>query len=195
MFGPVSPAYVGAHIEHDLIPPVVEPVEGRPGVTRTTITMPQSVAVAEQIEVSVKLDEAKVLGIGTRLAGLDIFTLSPDDPLPVNNTREAVKSYFEAIRALSLLMSYSSLYQCLEKAANADGQQRHKAEFDRHVASIVNLDEGDIEELRSFRNRIERALRHQKDWEDLRRDADRLGQLALRLKYAADTILQSNLSR
>lgn len=172
MFGPVNPAYLGARIEHDPIPPVVETVEGRPGVTRTSIAMPLSASIAEVAEASVHLDETEVLNLGTWLAGLDIFTPSPDGPLPINNTREVVKSYFEAIRAQSLLMSYSSLYQCLEKAVNADGKNRVGEGFDSHVASIVNREYGDIKELRTFRNRNEHALRNQQNWDELHRGED-----------------------
>lgn len=194
LFGPVNPVYLGAHFEHDPIPPVVEQVGGRPGVTRTSIAIPQSVAVAEQVEVSVQLDEKEVLCIGAQLSALDIFSPSPDDALRVNNTREAARSYFEAIRAPSLLLSYVSLYQCLEKSVNADGRDRKGADFDKHVAGIVGTNQGDIEELRVFRNRLEHTLRNQHDWTTFHESSARLGVLAQQLKLAADTTLCANLS-
>ena len=156
-------------------------------------TLLLTVSVTTVLGTKLSLDEAQILNVANRLLAIRMFDTTKRSLLDLN-VIESVKRYQEALMSAERLSCYKSLYNALEKAANADKYQREKA-FDAAVSTLAGLSDADIKNLRLFNNRVKHALRYEEDFDRLRAGEVQLAQLALNLKKAADRTKHALLDR
>lgn len=108
------------------------------------------------------------------------------------NVLDGLKRYQEALLAGEPLACYKALFTSLEKTVNQSSEREGDA-FDTAASIASGLPQIDIKDIREFNNRVKHAIRHGKDFDDLRRGESNLSQLIKILKVATDNVLLSSI--
>ncbi|MGC8691318.1 MAG: hypothetical protein ACP5SP_07785 [Caldisericum sp.] len=141
----------------------------------------------------VEVDESKVLDVLGKL-----FDWKYSIPKPRNlfekNIRESLNDYQLALISPNIYQRFEFLYHAFEKAVNADGKDIKGKPFDQKAFALIGIADSEIEELRTFHDRIKHAFRTSNDILTMESRISNFSDLALKLKNATDRAILKRIS-
>lgn len=134
---------------------------------------------------TIEVDELKVLDVLGKLFDWK-YSIPKPRSLFEENVRESINDYQLALMSPNIYHRFEFLYYAFEKAVNADGKNRVKDSFDTKASELTGIEDSEIEELRTFHDRIKHAFRKSDDILIMEKGISNFSNLALELKNATD---------